>query len=134
MQKGKGYPAHIIRIGVLKHLVACTSIGYSSAAGSCSGVIVGLVFVPKLDVVEVFSGKSAVYVLVAFVVVDDDIDGVCLRPIGIVGILFVAVVEDALVLDHEGLDEGIGHGVGLRLVGSVSDQAIENPDSSRLRH
>ena len=131
VQKGEGNPAHVVGEGVLEHLVVRGGVGCGRAAGRCTSVVVGLVLVPELDVAEVFVGQGAVDVLVPLVVVDDDVDGVCLSPVSIEGIRLVAVVEDALALYHKGLDEGIGHGVALRLEG-VGEGAVEALDGWSL--
>ena len=41
----------------------------------------------------------------AIVVINDNVDSVCLRPVGIIGILLITDVEDAFVLNHKGFDE-----------------------------
>ena len=85
----------------------------------------------RLDVVEVLVGKGTVDVLVPFVGIDDNVNGMGLRPVGIERIVLVSVVEDAFTFVHKGFDEGIGHRVGLRLVGVV-DSTIQTLDGCRL--
>ena len=79
--------------------------------------------------------QRVVDALVALVVVDDDIDGVGLLPVYVVLIVSVLVVENALVLNHERFDEGVGHGVGLRLecvLVGFRHFCIERSDGARL--
>ena len=108
VQEGERDPAHIVCVGILEHLVVGSDVGRRRVAGRGSGIVVGLVLVPELDVVEVLVGEVCVDAFMALVVIDDDVDGVCLRPIGVEGIRLIAVVEDPFALYHEGLDEGVG--------------------------
>ena len=123
VQQRERNPAHVVGERVLEHLVA--------RALCCTGIVVGLVIVPGPDVAEVLAGKCAVDVLVPLVCVYDNVYGMRLRPVCIEGILVIAVVEDAPALYHERLDKGIGHRVGLGLVG-VIDSTVDTLDSCRL--
>ena len=123
MEKRECNPAHVVGIGILEHTGVGAGVG--CCGGTCwrAGVVVCLVLVPELDVVEVLAGERSINVLVALVVIDDNIHCVRLRPICVEGIMVIANVEITLGLYHKRLDKGIGHGVGLRLV-SVFDESV----------
>ena len=101
VHEGEHNPTHVVGVRVLEHLVVRACADGRGGLGGCSCVVVGLVLVPELDVVEVFVGKGCIDAFVPLVVVDDHVDGVRLRPVGVEGVLLVADVEVALVLYHE---------------------------------
>ena len=76
-------------------------------------------------------GQFTVDALMPLIVVNDNIHCMRLRPICVVGVMVIANIEITLALYHKRLDEGIGHGVGLRLVG-VFYKSVELIDARRL--